>query len=497
MSEEEITTGAHAAEAAEATPNKHENELAKSIDWKQGVLIAMGIPILILPSLYDLADSLWAMSVAVWTVSVLTGFLINFGIGELAATFGIAGIGGCAQFVFRNDEKYKNKRINWGRFIGAVGAWAYFSTWLPVIPIFTIMTGTYLYDFIPALHAVNLTVLNMVLGIAIFGFIILVGSKGLQGGAKVQLVLAMITIVPLLIIAIIPFFNGYFDLNMITSQWTPADWNWDSNGVLFLMGCMAVAQWSAVGWESCATYGSEYKNPSRDVPKALIVCGLLCLLMYFVVSFAVFGTLGITGIDEAGYSTLLPISEHEFGVVGAAVAMILLIAGMIMIIQTAFLDCARTTYVMAHDGNLPRFLGKTNTNGVPIYAMLFEAIVGLIMIPMGSPGAILCASSFGFSFAIGMASLAFIKARYDPRFKNVHRTWRAPRGWVGVSVFVVILEFFLYIPGLIVYGIQKFGMSAVLFGVGILVAYIPCWLILQWYDNKHPLKERSVSAMNN
>ncbi len=481
--------------AGTADKTTTENELVKSIDWKQGVLIAMGIPILILPSLYDLADSLWAMSVAVWTISVLTGFLINFGIGELAATFGIAGIGGCAQFVFKDDEKYKNSKVNWGRFIGSIGAWAYFSTWLPVIPIFTIMTGTYLYDFIPALHAVNLTVLNLILGVAIYGFIILTGSHGLKGGAKVQLVLAAITIVPLLIIAIIPFFTGYFDMSLITSQWTPANWKWDANGMLFLMGCMAVAQWSAVGWESCATYGSEYKNPSHDVPKALIVCGLLCLLMYFVVSFAVFGTLGITGIDEAGYSTLLPISETKFGSIGAAIAMALLIAGMVMIIQTAFLDCARTTYIMAHENNLPRFLGKTNIDGVPIYAMIFEAIVGLIMIPMGSPGAILCASSFGFSFAIGMAMLSFIKARRDPRFKNVPRTWRAPRGWLGVSIFVAIVEFCVYIPGLIVYGVTKFGAASVMFGVGILIAYVPFWFILQWYNRKHPVKEKKNGAI--
>ena len=34
------------------------NELLRTIDWKQGLIIAMGIPILIVPSLCDLSVNL-------------------------------------------------------------------------------------------------------------------------------------------------------------------------------------------------------------------------------------------------------------------------------------------------------------------------------------------------------------------------------------------------------------------------------------------------------
>lgn len=51
--------------------------LVRSIDWKQGLIIAMGIPILIVPSLADLSETLWAMSIVLWVLSVLSGFLLN------------------------------------------------------------------------------------------------------------------------------------------------------------------------------------------------------------------------------------------------------------------------------------------------------------------------------------------------------------------------------------------------------------------------------------
>ena len=36
--------------------------LVKSIDWKQGMIIAMGVPILILPGIYDIAGTAWGLS---------------------------------------------------------------------------------------------------------------------------------------------------------------------------------------------------------------------------------------------------------------------------------------------------------------------------------------------------------------------------------------------------------------------------------------------------
>ncbi len=140
------------------------NTLAKSIDWKQGLIIAMGVPILILPSLYDISGSVWAFSIVIWTVSVIQGFLQNMAIGEMAAALEVPGIGACAQRVFNNPQKYKGKKYNLGKFVGAFCAWSYWFTWTPVIPIFTITAGAYLQEFIEPLAGVNSTLLNLVLG---------------------------------------------------------------------------------------------------------------------------------------------------------------------------------------------------------------------------------------------------------------------------------------------------------------------------------------------
>ncbi len=461
------------------------NDLVKTIDWKQGLIIAMGVPILILPSLFDLSDAVWAFGIVIWSVSVIQGFLQNMAIGEMAAALEVPGIGACAQRVFNNPAKYKGKKFNTGKFLGAFTAWSYWFTWTPVIPIFTIMTGAYLQEFVPFLADVNSTMLNLILGVCIYSIIITLGSRGLSGGAKLGLVLAAITLIPLVIISIIPFFNGDFSMATVVKDFLPPDWNWGINDVIMMFGCFAVAQWSACAWESTATYGAEYKEPGKNLPKALIGCGLVCLLIYFLVSLSVFGTLGINGVMDAGYATLVPISISALGDIGSPIALILLICGMVMLIQTAFLGSSRTLHCMGQHHNMPRIFAKTNKNNAPIVAMAFQFCVGMCMIPLGTPGMILAASSFGFAIALGMAMASFIKFRREYRWAVIrgNREFIAPRGWYYVAWGIMIYQFCFLIPGCAYYSIKYFGTTSVIVAAFILLAYLPIWWILHRKDD--------------
>ncbi len=470
------------------------NDLVPSIDWKQGLIIAMGIPILIMPSLYDLSYSLWGMSILLWVFSVLSGFLVNIPLGELCATFGVAGIGGSIQHIFKNDEKYEGKMLNTGRMIGSFGAWAYFTTWVPVIPIFTLMTGDYLFGYFDVFAGMDGTLkmlFYLLIGALIYGFIVMSGRKGLEGGAKTQLILSIITIIPILVIVIVPLLNGTFHFETIQKEFTPTDWAWDANGILIVLGCFTVAQWSAVAWESAATYGAEYKNPGTDVPKALISCGLLCLFMYFVISFLMYGTLGIEGIMNApagGTATLIPVAQSDFGEIGGAVAVILLIAGMVMIIQTAFLGAARTIQTMAKNGNLPHVLSKTNSYGVPMNAMYFEIFIGFLLIILGvTSSQILAISALAFNFCFTLCMYSFIKARKDPRFKDVERKYKAPKASYYGAYFMMFFELFCMTPGILYYVYVYMGIWYVILGISVSLLYIPCWMVLQWWNvQTHP-----------
>ncbi|MBQ8373818.1 MAG: APC family permease, partial [Candidatus Methanomethylophilaceae archaeon] len=111
------------------------------------------------------------------------------------------------------------------------------------------------------------------------------------GGAKIGTILALISLIPIVIILLGALARGMFDFSNITTDLTRPGWSWSFEDIILVLGCFGLAQWSACAWETAAIYGPEYKEPGKDVPKALFSCGIICLLMYFFVSTVVYGSL--------------------------------------------------------------------------------------------------------------------------------------------------------------------------------------------------------------
>ena len=475
--------------------------LVRSITWKQGLFVALGVPILILPSLYDVEGYIWAFSIALWTICVLQGFLQNTAYGEMVTVFPrAAGLPGCAQVVFTPENQ--TKKYDTGKLIGAFCAWCYWFAWTPVVAIFTVMIGLYLCTFVDPIAefadggSLNATVLNVVLGLIIVTVMLLISARGLSGGSKFGLVLAIVAIVPLVVILAAAFITGgegggaMFDFGRITEEFLPPGWGTASD-IALLFGCFALAQWSGCAWETAALYGPEYKNPNTDVPKALFSCGLICLGLYFFVSMGVFGSLGVEGIADAGYATLGPIAEGVFGNIGGPIALILLIAAMVLIIQTGFLGSSRTLYYMSEEGNMPKFMKKQNKHGMPVNAMIVVSIFNLILIVSatieiggiegGGPVMILAASGIGYCIAHVIALSAYVKSKTNIRFKDLPRPFSAPRGWKYVAAGMVIYEACVLIPCLIFWMYDLFGGAPLPFILAVIVfgMFFPLWFFTQ------------------
>jgi len=321
---------------------------------------------------------------------------------------------------------------------------------------------------------------------------LVLGSRGLEGGATFGTILAIVSIVPMVIILLGAFAVGMFDFSNITTEWTTPDWTWSLTDIVLLFGCFGLAQWSACAWETAAIYGPEYKEPGRDVPKALFGCGIICLILYFFVSMSVFGSLGATGIDRAGYASLVPISEEVFGHAGSYVALGLLIVAMILIIQTGFLGSSRTLHSMAGEKNLPGWFGRLNDHGMPVNAMIFVGAFNLLLtFAVGlsywefsfnnTLMTILSASAMGYCIANGIALAAYVKTKSDPRFKDLERPFKAPAGWKYVIMVMTGVQFLVWLPCLVYWSYVQAenGYLPAILGAVIILVYIPVWYLVQ------------------
>lgn len=471
--------------------------LKRSIDWKQGLSISLGVPLLILPSLGYIPLYLSAAAILVWGLSVIQGFMQNAAYAEMATTFPKAsGLPGYAQHIFRT-ENYTGK-YDKGKLIGGFSAWSYWFAWNPVLAIFAILVGGYLHGLFPALaETFTEYQLSLISGLAIFGGLFVINWFGLKDGAILGYILAAVSLVPLVILTVAPFATGHVDLTNITGSWMPVDWAWDMHHILILFGIFAIAQWSACGWETAAIYGPEYKNPSKDVPKALFACGIICLFSYVLVQAAVIGVLGVDGVIAEPLSPLIPVSQAAFGEGGSIIAIIMLITAMVLIIQTAYLGSSRALHSMSTEHNLPKIFGKTNRHGTPFVALLVTAAFNMVLISMGSLAAILAAAAIGYTCANGISLFAYVKAKKHPTLASLERPFRAPKGWKHVAMVFGLFNLPLCLVGVVYLNSLEIGWASTWLGFIVLALYIPIWFYSQQESKRMKQKADAARSTDN
>jgi len=452
------------------------NSLHRTVDWKQGLSIAIGVPLLILPSIGYFASYVWSFSIIIWLLSVIQGFFQNIAYGELATMFPDAsGLPGYAQKVFQSD----NQENGFSSFIGGFSAWSYWFAWSPVMAIFSLLIGSYLKELIMAFNNAPEIVIAAISGIVIFVILFIVNYKGLENGALLSYVLAALSIVPILIITLVSVIKGDFNFSNILIHWIPTDFTFDIKHILIIIGLFAMAQWSACAWETAAVYGPEYKNPRKDIIKSLFVCGAICLFTFAGIQAVCIGVIGIDDIIARPYLPILVVAEKIFGSMGVNLSILALVASMVLIIQTAFLGSARAMHSMAVEGNLPKIFGKTNQHGVPVFAMGLIIVFNLLLIGLKTPASILAASSIGYVFANGISLFAYVKTKFDKKFDSYERVFKAPDIWKYIAAIFAIINIPVFLVGIIYLNSIDLGWKSTILGFAVLGLYIPLWIATQ------------------
>jgi amino acid transporter len=181
-----------------------------------------------------------------------------------------------------------------------------------------------------------------------------------------------------------------------------------------------------------------------------------------------------------------------FGEAGAMIAIIMLIAAMILIIQTAYLGSSRAMHSMATEGNLPKVFGKTNRHGTPFIALLVTAAFNMVLISMGSLAAILAAAAIGYTCANGISLFAYVKAKKHPAFADLERPFKAPKGWKNVAMIFGLFNLPLCLVGVVYLNSLEIGWTSTWVGFIVLSLYIPVWFYSQHESSRS--KNKAATA---
>jgi amino acid transporter len=163
----------------------------------------------------------------------------------------------------------------------------------------------------------------------------------------------------------------------------------------------------------------------------------------------------------------------------------MLLAAMVLIIQTAMLGSSNAVASMADEGNLQKIMGRRNKHGVPIAAMIGVSILNMAMIMLGdSAASILSGSAVAYVIANTVALCAFLKVHRDIKLGRGHTAevpeeeiYHAPKGWVFVVIFFAVLQMTFYMTGITLISISDYGQFDTILGFVVILIFIPLWFI--------------------
>ncbi|RSM01873.1 hypothetical protein CDV31_011157 [Fusarium ambrosium] len=157
-----------------------------------------------------------------------------------------------------------------------------------------------------------------------------------------------------------------------------------ANGINGFGKVLVLAAVMYSGTEAVAITGGESRNPKRDIPKALKQTFWRILIVYVGMIFFTglivpYNSEGLLNATSKSASSPFTVALNQAGWAGAGnLINAIIIITLLSSINSAIYIASRTIYAQAKAGRAPRFLSKATSNGVPVNAIVFTNLFGLI-----------------------------------------------------------------------------------------------------------------------
>jgi amino acid transporter len=469
-------------------------ELSKDTNWWGAFVVGLAGTILVTGITPAALTTLGAAAIPNFIFWTLTGWALCLYLAELAAMLPDR-TGGAPAYAF---YAFKDRMPKAYPHINGVTMWMYWLGWMPVMAVNMILTGSYL----PSLFGFELsgfwareialvngvTYFTLILGAVLSGVLLLVANRGIRFGTTAATVLGLLSMVPLTIIAVVPFLTGDVSGANLWPATLPDGTGFFTGTAFFLfLQFSALFTWNAIAMEAAACYIGECKNPDRDAPVAMNMSGGYGTFIYTLLPMAVLGVVGYQFIAESGDPNTILV-ETAVRSIGSGVSKVVTSALLIALALSslnAIMGCARSLYMMSLDGEAPRIFGKVNAHNVPSFSMGLNTVLNILLIFVGAPGSIYVLSNVGYvgSFVPVLLGYYFLR-QWRP---DVLRPFRLPEWTKYGALVLAALYFFVWavgIPACAIKGCQPGGGKMFLIGVTVVLLYFP----LNWWRKQEDRK---------
>ncbi len=386
-------------------------------------------------------------------------------IGWLATTFGAL----MTALVFvrlsrrfpRQGGPYRYAFENFGSFAGFSVAWSYWvSIWCGNAAI-SIAAVTYLSYFWPSLQE-NSTY-AVAVALAFVWMTTLLNLKGIKEAGIFQLITTIIKFLPLAAIGISSLF--VFDIESFKP------FNLSGEPIIHsVTATAALTLWAFLGLESATIPADNVSNPDKTIPKATLIGFLATAVVYISSMVAIMSLLPSDSLAKSGAPFADAASVMWGDWAGSAIAVVAVISCLGALNGWTLLQ-GQVPMSAARDGLLPKILSDQDNSGVSSGALVISSIlISVLVIANFSEGMV---SLFTFSILVSTLGI------FIPYLLSIAADLRfIVSGWNKKSDYFSLLTA-IFALGYCIWAISGIGSKAMLWGVGLIVAGSPIYLIMK------------------
>lgn len=324
---------------------------------------------------------------AAYVVTLITMLFTAYSYGRMAASLPYAG------------SAYAYASSAFGGKIGFMVGWVLLLDYLFIPMICYMVIGIYMVEYFPSVP-MSVWVCGSILGVLVLNVL----GINLLNRVNFALIAAQIVFICVFIAVSVVSISDAQPVSFSAPFFSP------DMSLQGLLGGAATLCLSFLGFDAVSTLSEETRNPTRNLPRAIMLCTLFSGLLFILIAYV--GHLGYPdwrAFKDAD-SASLQVIEHVGGQLLSAFFTAIYVAGCFACAMSAQASVSRILFAMGRDGVLPkRVFGLTSKRfGTPVSATLVVSLVSLSALVISLDLAVTMIS-FGALSAFSFVNLSVIK----------------------------------------------------------------------------------------
>ncbi|MFC9595287.1 basic amino acid/polyamine antiporter [Streptomyces sp. NPDC056944] len=287
---------------------------------------------------------------------------------------------------------YAYAKAGFGEYLGFFSAFGYWASACVGNVTYWVLIMSTIGAIAPALGDGDTALAIVLSSVGLWCFFLLI-RRGVKEAAAINRIVTVAKIVPIIVFIILALF--YLDPSVFADNFAGADYA----GSLFqqVRGTMLATVFVFLGVEGASVY-SRHAKRREDVGRATILGFLSVFAIFASVTIVSYGILPMAEIAELRQPSMAGVLEAAVGTWGKAFVSVGLIVSVLGAYLAWTLMAAEVLFVAAKDKDMPRFLGRSSGDDVPVPALLMTTCLSQVVL------VVTAFSDDAFNFALDLTS---------------------------------------------------------------------------------------------